>query len=66
MAEISKIKLPSGSVYEIKDEWARTKIGNIDGAVRGGVSYIGKTTTDLHDGSTNLSVVVGGIELSVR
>ena len=60
MADISKLKLPSGSVYNIKDSWSREKIGEISSMIQGGVHYLGKTSTVLSgDGDTTPSVVIG-------
>lgn len=53
MAEISKIKLPSGTEYDIKDATARA-------AIAGGTSFLGVTTTALTDGSTATTITVGG------
>lgn len=58
---ISKITLPSGNSYDIKDAWSREKIEELSGTIAGGVHYIGKTTTQLSgDGDTTLSVDIGG------
>ena len=53
MADISKITLPSGTTYNIKDEVARN-------AISGGVTFMGETTTALTDGSTVTSIVING------
>ena len=60
MADISKITLPSGSVYNFKDEQARNDIEAIQGAIAGGVTFMGQTTTELTDGSTATSIVING------
>ena len=66
MAEISKITLPSGTTYDIKDQGARDLID----ALSGSTVFLGVTTTALTDGSTttpikingeNVDAVVGGI-----
>ena len=49
MAEISKITLPSGTTYDIKDSAARSAKG-----------WIGITTTELTDGSTTNPIVING------
>ena len=60
MADISKIMLPSGTTYDLKDAWARGKLDEISGMIQGGVHYLGKTTTALSgDGDSTLSVVIG-------
>ena len=58
MADISKITLPSGSVYNFKDEQARNDIEAISSAIAGGVTFMGQTTTALTDGSTATSIVI--------
>ena len=64
MADISKITLPSGSTYNLKDAQARADIASIQTAVTGGVSFFGVTTTALTDGTNTATVVVGGETLS--
>lgn len=65
MAEISKITLPSGVTYDIKDATARA-------AIAGGTTFLGITTTPLTDGATtsvikidneNINAVNGGIAI---
>lgn len=57
MAEISKITLPSGTTYDLKDATARE-------AIAGGTSFLGVTTTELSDGSEVQTIVVGGKSIS--
>lgn len=57
MAEISKITLPSGVTYDIKDTTARE-------AIAGGTTFYGVTETPLEDGSTTQSITVGGKTLA--
>lgn len=57
MADISKITLPSGTTYDIKDAVARSTAG-------GGLSFKGVTTTEISDGSTVTSYVVNGETLT--
>lgn len=64
MADISKITLPSGTTYNLKDAQAREDIETIRTAVSGGVSFLGITTTEITDGSTTSSVTVGDKTLS--
>ena len=52
MAEISKITLPSGTTYDLKDATARA-------AIAGGTSFLGVTTTELTDGSEVTTIKVG-------
>lgn len=53
MADISKITLPSGTTYDIKDAVARM---NQSGAMH----YLGVTTTALTDGSTTGTISIDG------
>lgn len=56
MADISKITLPSGTTYNIKDATARSQISALSGAMK----YIGTTTTALTDGSTTNPITISG------
>lgn len=58
MAYISKITLPSGNTYDIKDAKAWADIATISSAISGGVHYRGKTTTDLVDGATTNPITI--------
>ena len=57
MAEISKITLPSGTTYDIKDATARSQIEALTGG--DAVIFIGVSTTELTDGG-NETPTVGG------
>lgn len=57
MAEISQIRLPSGTVYDIKDATARA-------ALASGTSFLGVTTTALTDGAKTASITVGSDTLN--
>ena len=46
MADISKITLPNGTTYDLKDAQARSDIEAIEAAIAGGVTFIGETTTE--------------------
>ena len=60
-ATIAHITLPTGSIYDIKDEAARNAIESIEGTLAGGVSLIGTTTTALTDGAaTPTTIVING------
>lgn len=54
MADISKITLPSGNTYDIKDAVARAAIG-------GAIKIKGTTTTPLEDGSTTNPIQINGV-----
>ena len=58
MAEISKITLPTGSTYDLKDAAARASISAITSAISGGISFIGETTTTLTDGATTTPITI--------
>lgn len=56
MPDISKITLPSGNTYDIKDAGARDLIASL----QGGVYFLGKTTTALSDGATTNPIQIDG------
>lgn len=66
MADISVIKLPSGTSYNIKDAQARADIETIESAISGGMHYIGVTTTALTDGSTTNPITIGGQSITAK
>lgn len=62
MADISKITLPNGSTYDIKDATARSTISTITNSISGGIHYRGVTTTALTDGSTTNPIKIDGVD----
>lgn len=60
MADISKITLPSGQSYDLKDAAARADIEDIQRAISGGLKFIGETTTALTDGATTNPITING------
>lgn len=64
MADLSKITLPSGTTYNLKDAQAREDIEAIKGAIAGGVSFLGITTTELTDGATTNPIIIDGTSTS--
>lgn len=56
MAEISKITLPTGTTYDIKDATARSLIDEMSGYT----DFLGVTTTTLTDGATTNPITVSG------
>ena len=62
MADISKITLPSGTTYEIKDAKARELIGSLSGAL----TYLGTTTTALTDGATTSPIAIGDTSVTPK
>ena len=59
MPDISKITLPSGTTYDIKDTVARA-------AVAGGVSYIGVSTTAITDGGSEKPTINGSQQTPIN
>lgn len=66
MADISKITLPSGSVYNLKDAKAREDIESIIASITGGLSFLGETTTPLSDGATTNPIVINGNNITAK
>ena len=61
MPDISKITLPSGSTYNLKDEGARELIRNLSGST----AYVGITTTPLYDECTTDTIQINGSDIEV-
>lgn len=57
MAQISKITLPSGSTYDLKDAWARSQISALVGG--DAIVFKGISSTALVDGETQKPTVDG-------
>ena len=66
MADLSKIKLPSGTSYNLKDATARADIETIKSSLSGGMHYIGVTTTALSDESSINPIVIDGKNVTVK
>lgn len=62
MADISKITLPNGSTYDIKDATARSTISTITNSISGGIHYRGVTTTALTDGATTSPIKINNAD----
>lgn len=62
MADISKITLPSGSTYNLKDQGARDLID----ALESYSSYLGVTTTAITDGATTNPITIGGESITAK
>lgn len=58
MPDISKITLPSGTTYDIKDTVARQDIEEIKESISSGVSFIGQTTTAIADQVTTNPITI--------
>lgn len=61
MPDISKITLPSGTTYDIKDAGARELISHLSGST----SYLGITTTPLYDECTTATISINGTNTPV-
>ena len=59
---LSKITLPSGTTYDIKDAWSRAQIE----ALSGYTYYMGVTTTAISDGSTTNPVIINGESVTAK
>lgn len=64
MADISKLTLLNGTTYDIKDAQARSDIEDIKGAIAGGVTFMGETTTALTDGATTNPITINNKSVS--
>lgn len=62
MAEISKITLPNGTTYDIKDTNARERIS----ALESFTTYLGVTTTQLSNGATTNPIVINGEDVTAQ
>lgn len=59
MAEISKLKLPSGNVYDIKDAWARQQIA---GGISFVISWNGTSTPVIADIPAGVTVTYNNVD----
>ena len=57
---LSKIILPTGTEYDIKDAQARSDIADIQAAIAGGLKFLGETTTPLTDKATTNPITING------
>lgn len=64
MADISKLTLLNGTTYDLKDAQARSDIEDIKGAIAGGVTFMGETTTALTDGATTNPITINNKSVS--
>ena len=62
MPDISQIKLPSGSVYNIKDQGARDLIA----ALESNTEFLGVTTTAISEGSTTNPIMIDGTSTTAK
>ena len=60
MATINKITLPNGSVYDLRDALAQSRIDDLEQATAGGIIFRGYTTTALTDGATTKPITIDG------
>jgi hypothetical protein len=66
MAYLSKIKLPSGTSYDLKDATARADIETLKSSISSGMHYIGETTTVLTDGATTNPITIGNEQVTAK
>ena len=62
MTDISKITLPSGETYNIKDATARNEIDILKGSNTGAMHYAGVTTTALANGSSTSPIKINNAD----
>lgn len=62
MADISKITLPSGTTYDIKDAHARELIDEMSGYT----DFLGVTTTALTDGATTNPIKINNVDVTAK
>ena len=62
MADISVIKLPSGTEYSLKDAQARADIATLQNVTTGAMHYVGVTTTALSDGATTNPIKIDNVD----
>ncbi len=62
MADISKITLPTGTTYNIKDQGARDLIAELLNYT----TYLGVTTTALTDGATTNPITINGVSVTAQ
>ncbi len=60
MADISKITLPSGTTYNLKDQGARDLIDQMSGYT----DFLGVTTTALTDGATTNPIKINNVDVT--
>lgn len=63
---ISKITLPSGTTYDIKDTTARQSIENFKNATSSALHWVGKTTTALADHSEVKTIKIGESDYTAK
>lgn len=62
MADISKITLPSGTTYNLKDQGARDLIDEMSGYT----DFLGVTTTALTDGATTNPIKINNVDVTAK
>ena len=62
MADISKITLPNGTTYDIKDATARAQIAELEQFT----DFLGTTTTELTDGATTNPITIDGESVTAK
>ena len=62
LSDISKITLPTGTTYNIKDAHARELIDEMSGYT----DFLGVTTTALTDGATTNPITINGASVTAK
>ena len=62
MPNLKRIKLPSGSVYDLVDQGARDLIAALEGAT----TWLGVTTTPLFDNSETNPIIIDGTSVTAK
>ena len=55
MPDIKQLKLPNGTLYDLRDS-------RVDSIISQGTRWVGVTTTPISDGSTTSTIVIGGVD----
>lgn len=66
MADISKITLPSGNTYDIKDTTARADIAQLKLDTTSAMHFIGATSTVLSDGATTNPIKINNVDYTPK
>lgn len=66
MADISKVTLPSGTTYNLKDQQARNDIATLKETAIGAMHYLGVTSTSINDGSSTNPITIGGADVTAK
>ena len=65
MADLSKVTLPSGTTYDLKDAQAREDIESIQNSLTSSMRFLGTTTTALSEGDTAGTITIDSESVTV-